>query len=1367
MHRPAAVRQHDTVHPGSVGRARLGLAAVRALRPASCIALAALTLVGGPIAPACGAELPGRPAVLVLNSYHWGFAWTDVQVAGIMAVLRGSDLEPEVFIENMDVLRQPVPYADDVLLDYLKRRFRSQRVDLVMTTDDAALAFAVRHHGELFPGTPVVFSDAAEVDVEKVSPEISLTGVKERLDARATLELARQLRPNAAQIVVFANRDDTSSGARHARDVLSSLKSDMPVRILEDLKLEEIVATAASLSPRDIVFPLAFAHDRRGVWRSHSEVIASIGAASPAPIFDITSHRVHSGLTLGGRVEDGSEGGRMAARMALRVLRGENARAIRVEEGPLAYLFNHTQLQRHGIAESQLPEGSIVVGRPPSLYEQYRAAVWGTVAAMLSMGLAIVLLATAIRRRRRAEASLRASNTLLDAISRTQSLFISGAATQAVFENMLDALLAVTESEYGFIGEVLHDADAAPYLRTHAITNIAWNEETRAFYAQHAPRGLEFRNLKTLFGAVVTSAQAVISNDPASDPRRQGTPPGHPPLRSFMGLPFFRGDELVGMVGVANREVGYRQEMAATLEPFLNNCASLTHAVQESRRRSRAEEALRHNEERLRLALVAGNLGFYDLDLRTGKAEVSAEYARMLGFEPGEMNLDAAGWIARLHPEDRVLAEGMLRECAEGNRSDYRMEYRLQAKPGSWTWILSIGKVVARDEHGRPARMLGTHADITARKRSEESLELMRLSMEHASDAIFWLNQDGSLAYVNEQACRSLGYEREELLRLRLWQIDPDFPEATWHEAWPRLVDTGSFHAETRHRRKDGSVFPVEVSAKFITHAGRTYNFAFARDISGRKRSEAAVRRSEERLRQAISISGIGIFDHDHRTDTIYWSPEVRRMHGWGTDDAIDVAAFLEFVHPDDRDAIGAAIRRAHDPTGDGRFDAEYRIVRADGELRWLAAKSQTLFESDGEAQQPARTAGAVLDLTERKRAEKAIEAYAHEMQWLMKSMANAFVIFQSVLDRDGHYVDFRFDYFNDAYARVSALKLEEVRGKSILEVWPDTEKGWFDVYGEVAASGIPKTFEMYHAPTRGMYACNAYRPWPTPDRICVVFEDITERKQAEDALKALNATLDARVKQEVARNREKDHLLIQQSRLAAMGEMIGNIAHQWRQPINALALLLMNLKDAQQFGEMSDEYLASQIGRGDQLIRKMSTTIDDFRNFFRPNRDKQAFLLSVAVHDALSIIESAYEQHHIEIAVSIRNDASVLGFPNEYTQVLLNLLSNAKEAIEARKAARGRVEILVDCDGREARLTVSDNGGGIAPDVLPKIFDPYFTTRDGGTGIGLYMSKMIIETNMKGGIEARNTTDGAEFFVVTPVLRTEPRDVYPTLAGT
>ena len=152
--------------------------------------------------------------------------------------------------------------------------------------------------------------------------------------------------------------------------------------------------------------------------------------------------------------------------------------------------------------------------------------------------------------RKRAEMSLRGSNTLLNAISRTQALYIAGADAHDVFEHMLTALLEMTGSEYGFIGEVLRDQDGIPYLRTQAITNIAWSDETRAFYAAHAPQGMEFRNLTTLFGAVMTTAQPVIANDPSRDSRGHGVPPGHPSLNAFMGLPFFRGDELVGMVGV-------------------------------------------------------------------------------------------------------------------------------------------------------------------------------------------------------------------------------------------------------------------------------------------------------------------------------------------------------------------------------------------------------------------------------------------------------------------------------------------------------------------------------------------------------------------------------------------------------------------------------------------------------------------------------------------------------------------------------------------------------------------------------------------------------------------------------------------------
>lgn len=266
------------------------------------------------------------------------------------------------------------------------------------------------------------------------------------------------------------------------------------------------------------------------------------------------------------------------------------------------------------------------------------------------------------------------------------------------------------------------------------------------------------------------------------------------------------------------------------------------------------------------------------------------------------------------------------------------------------------------------------------------------------------------------------------------------------------------------------------------------------------------------------------------------------------------------------------------------------------------------------------------------------------------------------------------------------------------------------------------------------------------------VKEDITRRKEVEDDLWHLNKSLEQRVKMEVAKNREKDHLLIHQSRLAAMGEMIGNIAHQWRQPLNALGLLLINIHDAYAHHECDQNYLDESVAKGRQLIDRMSSTIDDFRNFFKPDREKMRFTLEGVVRDALSVVEASFISSGITVALNIKQDASVMGFHNEYAQVILNILGNAKDAILTHKVQNGRVEIAIGQDEEQAYVSIRDNGGGIAGDVMEKIFDPYFTTREKGTGIGLYMSKMIIENNMSGSIEVRNTRDGAEFRVATPL---------------
>lgn len=253
-----------------------------------------------------------------------------------------------------------------------------------------------------------------------------------------------------------------------------------------------------------------------------------------------------------------------------------------------------------------------------------------------------------------------------------------------------------------------------------------------------------------------------------------------------------------------------------------------------------------------------------------------------------------------------------------------------------------------------------------------------------------------------------------------------------------------------------------------------------------------------------------------------------------------------------------------------------------------------------------------------------------------------------------------------------------------------------------------------------------------------------SRRREAERALQ--EETLErVRALEEL---REKERLLIQQNRQAALGEMIGNIAHQWRQPLNALGLMVQELPMSYECGELTGDYLESTVKRTMQVIRHMSQTIDDFRFFFRPDKERVEFRAAQTIEKVLSIIGGSLKEHQIDVEVKTEEDPVINGFPNEYSQVLLNILLNARDVFVERGTDEPRIRVRLVKEGKKAVVTVEDNAGGIPAEILDKIFDPYFTTKgpDKGTGVGLYMSKVIIEKNMGGSLSARNGEEGAQF---------------------
>lgn len=262
----------------------------------------------------------------------------------------------------------------------------------------------------------------------------------------------------------------------------------------------------------------------------------------------------------------------------------------------------------------------------------------------------------------------------------------------------------------------------------------------------------------------------------------------------------------------------------------------------------------------------------------------------------------------------------------------------------------------------------------------------------------------------------------------------------------------------------------------------------------------------------------------------------------------------------------------------------------------------------------------------------------------------------------------------------------------------------------------------------------------------------LAQRVALQAALADINANLEARVAEEVAHNREKELLLIRQSRYAVMGEMIGNIAHQWRQPLNTLDLLLANIQDDYDYGELDGVKLREYANTGHKITANMSRTIDDFRDFFRPNKEKRHFPLREAVEQTLDILSASLKAHSITVELDIPDGLEAWGHPNEFGQVLVNLVNNARDAIDARHPhGGGRIAIAARRSGEWLEVTLRDNGGGIAGDVLDKVFDPYFTTKAKGTGIGLYMSRMIATDSLGGSLDVANRDDGAEFILRVP----------------
>ncbi|UTJ06346.1 PAS domain-containing sensor histidine kinase [Arcobacter roscoffensis] len=542
---------------------------------------------------------------------------------------------------------------------------------------------------------------------------------------------------------------------------------------------------------------------------------------------------------------------------------------------------------------------------------------------------------------------------------------------------------------------------------------------------------------------------------------------------------------------------------------------------------------------------------------------------------------------------------------------------------------------------------------------------------------------------------------------------------------------------DQEHRMLIGIFLILFIAILLITTAnifGRFINTIFNRYNKRLERKNLLLTKWKDRYELAIIASNDGLWDVNLKTNKIFFSNKWLNMFGYKRDEIQNFKEWLTLVHEDDKPEVLKKFSE-HVEGHSEHFICEYRLRDKRGDYKWVLVRGKAFIdENESRMLMMSMDIDDRMNLTKELRDVELLTEFGRIVIFRWQNNEDLTVKFVSKsIETYGYspleFIDTNSAFFSFVYEK-DVLKLQNRISKAI-----NNDESSFTSIHRV----IDKQKNIKWVYNRTILVKDDYGQVTS---LYGYLNDITKIKMNEEDLKI-------RVKEEVEKNIEKDRMLIQQNKMASMGEMLGNIAHQWRQPLNNINLLIHFIRD--NFKNFTKEDLHESVASAKLQIDYMSQTIDDFRNFYQPTKDKKIFDIKQSLVQSSKIVATSFEQNSVDLEI-LGDKVEIENYENEFEQVIVNILNNAVDAaIIKKKEEKFNPKVLINIKKNEDLIiSISNNCGKVKKEVLDRMFEPYFTTKfeNQGTGIGLYMAKIIVEKNMKGKIEAFNKDDGVEFII-------------------